>query len=91
MAYRVTEDQAKKAQAQAREFPETMEILGRIRDALAAKLFQTAVLDRDTREELYLRVQSLDAMKTEMAALLAASAGDKAIQEYVESLATTEK
>lgn len=87
----MTEEQAKKAQAQAREFPEAMEILGRIRDALAAKLFQTAVLDRDTREELYLRVQSLDAMKSEMTSLLAANAGERAIAEYVESLATTGK
>lgn len=85
----MTEEQARKAQAQAREFPETMEIMVRIRDALAAKLFETAVLDRDTREELYIRVQSLDAMKTEMAKLLTSKAGDEAIQEYVESLTTT--
>jgi hypothetical protein len=85
----MTEEQARKASAQQREFPETLEILGRIRDALAGKLFQTAVLDRDTREELYLRVQSLDAMADEMAKLLAENAGQKSIEQYVESLATT--
>lgn len=86
----MTEDEARKAKSQAREFPETMAILGRIREALAAKLFHTAVLDKDTREEIYLRVQSLDAMQDEMAALLASNAGEEAIKDYVESLAKPE-
>jgi hypothetical protein len=85
----MTEEQARKTKAQAREFPETLEILGRIRAALAERLFRTAVLDRDTREELYIRVQSLDAMTDEMAKLLAENAGQTSIEQYVESLATT--
>lgn len=85
----MTEDKFHKAQAQAREFPETMEILDRIRAALAEKLFQTAILDKAAREEIYLRVQSLDAMKNEMQTLLAGNASEEAMREYAESLATT--
>lgn len=85
----MTEEQAHKAKAQAREFPETLEIMGRIRNALAAKLFKTALSATQEREDLYLRVQTLDAMTDEMAQLLASNAGEKAITEYVESFATT--
>jgi hypothetical protein len=85
----MTEAEARKAQAQAREFPETMEIMDRIRSALAEKLFKTDVLDKSTREEIFLRVQTLDAMKQEMEALLAASASEQDISQYIESLATT--
>jgi hypothetical protein len=84
-------DEARKAQAQVREFPETMEIMWRIRNALAETLFQTDVLDSDTREQIYIRVQALDTMTAEMAQLLAANAGEKVIQEYVEKIATTGK
>lgn len=87
----MTEEQARKAKAQAREFPETMEILARVRAALAERVFLTPVSAHQEREDLYTRVQALDALKTEMEALLANNAGEQAIQEYVESLATTEK
>lgn len=87
----MTEDEAIKARAQQREFPETMEIFGNIRTALAAKLFETKLSDKDIREDLYLRVQTLDAMISEMGQLLSASAGEQAILEYVESIATSGK
>lgn len=86
----MTEEQTLKAQAQAREFPETMEIMGRIRDALAAQLFKTKVSETQIREDLYLRVQTLDAMKNEMGILLAEGASEIAINEHIKSLATTE-
>ena len=85
----MTEEQALKAKAQAREFPETIEIMSRIRAAMAERLFKTAIADTQIREDLYLRVQTLDAMKDEMQMLLANDAGEKAIEAYVESLATT--
>lgn len=87
----MTEEQARKAQAQQREFPETMEILARVRDALAAKVFETKVGDTAIREDLYTRVQALDALSGEMALILATNAGEKAIEEYAERIATTEK
>lgn len=83
----MTEDEKRKLQAQTREFPETVEIIDRIRDALAARLFKTAVLDSKSREEIYLRVQSLDAMKEEMQRILAEGASEKAIEAYAASLA----
>lgn len=83
----MTEEQARKAQAQAREFPETMEILGRVRDALAARVFTTTLADQAIREDLYTRVQAIDALRDEMAAILASHAGEKAIEAYVEQLA----
>lgn len=86
----MTEEQARKAQAQSREFPETMEIMDRIRNALAERVFKTPVNAVQERENLYLRVQTLDAMKAEMESLLAGTASEKAVQEYVSSLATTE-
>lgn len=87
----MTEDQAIKAASQRREFPETMEIMGRIREALAAKLFLTPVNARDEREALYIRVQAIDAMTGEMSNILTTTASEKDIAEYVESLATTGK
>lgn len=87
----MTEDEARKAQAQAREFPETMEIMDRIRAALAERLFLTEVLDTKSREEIFLRVQTLDAMKQEMTALLAANASEQDIEAYIEQFATTGK
>lgn len=83
----MTEDQARKAQAQQREFPETMEILGRVRDALAARVFQTKVADQAIREDLYTRVQTLDALRDEMALILANNAGEEAIEAYIATLA----
>lgn len=85
----MTEEQQIKANAQRREFPETMEIMARIRAALAERLFKTAVNAHIEREELFLRVQTLDAMTTEMGNLLATNASEDAINEYVESIATT--
>lgn len=87
----MTEDQAIKAQAQGREFPETMEILGKVRDALAAHLFQTKLSEQSAREDIYTRVQALDALRNEMATVLASNASEKAIEAYAESIATTEK
>lgn len=87
----MTEDQARTALAQNREFPETMAIMARIRAALAERLFQTAVNDKDQREELFLRVQTLDAMQDEMKKLLATNASEKAMEEYAERIATTGK
>lgn len=85
----MTEDELRKRRAQAREFPETMEIMARIRAALAARMFQTGLGERDEREAIYLRVQTLDAMTSEMQTLLASESDTRAIEEYVKSLATT--
>jgi len=87
----MTEDQARKAKGQDREFPETMEILARVREALAARLFLTAIGEAAIREDLYTRVQALDALQTEMAAILATNASEKAMAEYAESIAPTGK
>jgi len=87
----LTEEETLKARAQAREFPETMEIMDRIRSALAERLFKTEVLDTKTREEIFLRVQTLDAMKLEMSSLLAAKASDDQIAAYIKELATSGK
>lgn len=83
----MTEDQARKAQAQNREFPETMEILGRVRDKLAAQVFVTTISASAAREDLYTRVQALDALRSEMAKIMAVNASETAIQAYVEELA----
>lgn len=83
----MTEEQARKAKAQVREFPETMEILGRVRDALAAQVFLTPVSASAVREDLYTRVQALDALRNEMAKIMAGNASETAIQAYVEELA----
>lgn len=85
----MNEDLARKAQAQAREFPETMEILARIRTALAERVFITSVNDTQERENLYLRVQAIDAMMGEMQLLLATSASTDVIEEYAKHFATT--
>lgn len=87
----MTEEQAREAQAQAREFPEALKIIDRIRAALAERVFQTAISAQQEREDLYTRVQALDALKSEMESLLANSASEKAITEYIESLATSGK
>lgn len=88
----MTEDQARKAQAQAREFPETMEILGRVRDALAAQVFLTPIAASAQREDLYTRVQAIDALRVEMDKILTGIKADKDYTEYAESVAaTTEK
>jgi hypothetical protein len=87
----LTEEQARKAQAQNREFPETMEILSRVRDALAAHLFKTNLSERDAREDIYTRVQALDALRKEMAGILALNASEQAVREYAERIATTDQ
>lgn len=87
----MTEDQAIKAASQRREFPETMEQLGRIRDALAAKLFTTPISAKDVREDIYTRVQAIDALTAEMSNILTTTASEPQIAAYVESLATTGK
>ena len=87
----MTEDQAKEAQAQAREFPETMKIMARLRGALAERVFKTPISAKDEREDLYLRVQTLDAMMTEMQTLLTTGASEKAMDEYADLIATSGK
>lgn len=80
-----------KRAAQMREFPQTMAIMERIRDAMAAQVFVTKLGDVDMREALYLRVQTLDAMMEEMATLLRDNAGQAEIDKYVKELATSEE
>lgn len=87
----MTEEQARKARAQSREFPETLEILGRVRNALAAELFRTKLSEREVREDIYTRVQALDALKNEMATILASNGSEDVIEAYLESIATTGK
>ena len=87
----MTEEEARKAEAQNREFPETIEILGKLRDKLAERLFQTNIADKDLREDIYTRVQALDALRNEMAAILTANGSEKEMRAYIESLATTGK
>lgn len=87
----MTEDEARKANAQNREFPETLEILARVRDALAAKLFQTTLDQKVAREDIYTRVQALDALKTEMERILATNGSEQDIAAYIETLPTTGK
>ena len=78
--------EAEKLQAQVREFPEAMAIIDRIRAALAEALFLTPIGAKDEREAMYLRVATLDVMKSEMQALMNEGAGSKAIQAYVDEL-----
>jgi len=87
----LTEDEARKAQAQNREFPETLEVLGRVRDALASKLFLTTLDQQPVREDIYTRVQALDALRDEMARILATNASEKDIEAYLQTLPTTGK
>lgn len=87
----MTEEQALKAKAQAREFPETMEILAKVRDALAAQVFKTPVSASAVREDLYTRVQAIDALRDEMNSLLTGIKSDQDYRQYAESVATTEK
>lgn len=86
----MTEEQKRKLTAQRREFPETMELLAKVREALAEQVFKTPVLAADQREALCLRVQTLDAMMDEMRKIMAAGASQEAIDEYAKSFATTE-
>lgn len=87
----MTEVEARKLNAQVREFPETMEILSRIRAALADRMFKTTVGDSAEREAIYLRVQAFDAMQEEMKTILNRAKDEKAIEEYAASFATTGK
>lgn len=86
----MTEDQQRKLSAQSREFPETLEIIQRVRDAMAAQLFQTKIGEVAIREGIFLRVQTLDAMMTEMQSILRLKGDEAAVEAYVKSL-TTEK
>jgi hypothetical protein len=83
----MTEEQTLKFKEQQREFPQTLEILRRVRDALAAKTFETPLNARDVREDLYTRVQALDALTGEMQQILRDGGDEKAIAAYVEALA----
>lgn len=85
----MTEEQARKAQAQAREFPETMEILAKVRAALAEQVFLTPISASAVREDLYTRVQAIDALRVEMDSILTGFRADKDYREYAESVATT--
>lgn len=85
----MTEEQQAKASAQAREFPETMEIMARLRAGLAEQLFKTAVLATEEREAIYIRVVTLDAMDAEMRKILSSIADDDVIKKTIEALATT--
>lgn len=87
----MTEEQARKAQAQAREFPETMEILARVRASLAEQVFQTPVSASAIREDLYTRVQAIDALRVEMNSILTGIKSDADYRAYAESIATTGK
>lgn len=87
----MTEEEARKAQSQSREFPETLEILGHIRDRLAAKLFETNLSERDAREDIYTRVQAIDALRNEMTSILASYASEQHLSKYIESIATSGK
>ena len=87
----MTDAEAKKARAQDREFPETLEILGRIRTALATRMFQTNVGDSTEREAIFLRVQTIDAMTQEIEEILRTNKAGKELDEYAAKFATTEK
>lgn len=87
----MTEEQAHKSQAQAREFPETLEILAKVRAALAEQVFLTPINASAVREDLYTRVQAIDALMTEMTSILTDIQSDKDYRAYAERLATTEK
>lgn len=86
----MTDEEVRKANAQNREFPETMEIMGRIRAALAERVFLTPIGASSEREDLYTRVQAIDALMNEMGAILAVNASEAAVREYAEKFATTE-
>jgi Trp operon repressor len=58
----MTEEQARKAKPKASEFPETLEILAKVRAALAEQVFLTPVNASAVREDLYTRVQAIDAL-----------------------------
>lgn len=74
---------------QMREFPQTMEMMQRIRDAMAAQVFVTKIGDTAIREALFLRVQTMDAMMAEMAEILRLGADEKLIEDHIKKLATT--
>lgn len=82
-------DAKQKLAAQMREFPQTMEMMQRIRDAMAAQVFLTKLGDVTIRENLFLRVQTLDAMMSQMAELLRLGADEKLIEAHIKSLTAT--
>lgn len=85
----MTEEQARKAQAQSKEFPQTMEILAKVRAALAEQVFLTPVNASAAREDLYTRVQAIDALMVEMDTILTGIKAEKDYTEYAKSVATT--
>lgn len=85
----MTEDQAQKSQAQSREFPETLEILAKVRAALAEQVFLTPIGASAQREDLYTRVQAIDALRGEMETILTGIKADKDYTAYAESVAAT--
>lgn len=85
----MTEEQALKAKARAREFPETLEILAKVRAALAEQVFLTPIAASAIREDLYTRVQAIDALKLEMNSILTGIKSDEEYRKYAESVATT--
>lgn len=90
----MTEDEVGKVRAQAREFPETIVILAKVREAMVTRLFKTTQDASLERERLYQAVQILDAMTGQMETVLSSNASSDAIASYIESIntpATTEK
>lgn len=85
----MTEEQALEAKAQEREFPKTMEILAKVRAALAEQVFKTPISASAQREDLYTRVQAIDALTHEMQTILTGIQSDKDYRQYAESIATT--
>lgn len=86
----MTEEQALKAKEQSREFPQTMEILAKVRAALAEQVFKTPVSASAQREDLYTRVQAIDALMSEMNSILTGIKSDEDYRKYAASVATTE-
>lgn len=86
----MTEEEQKTRKAQLREFPETMAALLRVREALAARVFKTPVSASKEREDLYTRVQALDAMLPEMMTVLNGATDDDAIEAYAKAVAGNE-
>ncbi len=79
---------ARKEQAQAREFPETLAVLAEVRAAMVDRLFASPQAAAAERERLYQAVQVLDAMRNRMTPVLAS--GSAAIEAYVKAVAEGE-
>ena len=66
-----------------------MEILTKVRDALAEQVFKTPVSASAVREDLYTRVQAIDALTAQMGSILTGIRSDEEYRKYAESVATT--